>query len=84
MYGLSVWIISHGLANEALGWLTNCHPRVRHEQPVSLAVVDCCLANKDWHALDTLLQQEKWADRECLRWAFLSLTASNLKQDLRV
>jgi len=51
---------------------------------VSLAVVDCCLANKDWHALDTLLQQEKWADRECLRWAFLSLTASNLKQDLRV
>jgi hypothetical protein len=82
VYGLSAWMISHGLVGDALGWLTNCPVKVRTEQPVPLAVVDCYLAKKDWEALETFLQQEKWTDRECLRWAFLSRTASELKQNL--
>jgi Flp pilus assembly protein TadD len=82
VYGLSAWMISHGMVDDALAWLTNCPVKVRSEQPVPLALVDCYLARKDWEALETFLQQQKWADRECLRWAFLSRTASELKQDM--
>ena len=82
VYGLSAWMIGHGLVDDALAWLTNCPVKVRSEQPVPLAVVDCYLARKDWEALEAFLQQQKWADRECLRWAFLSRTASELKQDM--
>jgi Tfp pilus assembly protein PilF len=81
VYGLSSWMLSHGLVDEALGWLTNCPAKVRSEQPVPLALVDCYLVKKNWEALETFLQQEKWADRECLRWAFLSRTAAELNQN---
>ena len=86
IYGLSAWMISRGLVDDALGWLTNCPVKVRAQQPVPLAIVDCYLAKKDWGALDTFLQEQKWADREweCLRLAFLSLTAAELKQNLAV
>jgi len=82
IYGLSAWLVSHGLADAALGWLTNCSAKVRSEQPVPLAVVDCYLATKDWAALETFLLEQKWSDREFLRWAFLSRTASEQKQNL--
>jgi predicted Zn-dependent protease len=82
IYGLSAWMISHDMVEDALGWLTNCPLKVRSEQPVPLAVVDCYLANKDWAALETFLQEQKWPDRESLRWAFLSRAASELKQNL--
>jgi hypothetical protein len=82
IYGLSAWMISQGLVDEALAWLTNCPVKVRAEQPVPLAIVDCYLAKKDWGGLDTFLREQKWADRECLRFAFLSLAAAELKQNL--
>jgi predicted Zn-dependent protease len=82
VYGLSTWMVGHGLVDEALGWLTNCPVKVRSEQPVPLAVVDCYLVKKDWGALETFLLEQKWTDRECLRWAFLSKTASEQKQAL--
>jgi len=82
IYGVSAWMISHGLVDDALAWLTNCPVKVRAEQPVPLAIVDCYLAKKDWGGLDTFLQEQKWADRECLRFAFLSLAAAELKQNL--
>ena len=83
IYGLSAWMISQNLVDEALVWLTNCPVKIRAEQPVPLAIVDCYLTKKDWGRLDTFLQeQKKWADRECLRLAFLSLAAAELKQNL--
>ena len=80
VYGLSSWMIGHGLVDEALAWLTNCPAKVRSEQPVPLALVDCYLVKKSWEPLEVYLQQEKWTDRECLRWAFLSRTAAELNQ----
>jgi predicted Zn-dependent protease len=82
VYGLSAWMLNHGLVDDALGWLTNCSAKVRSDQPVPLALVDCYMAKKDWAALETFLLEQKWADRECLRWAYLSRAASEQKQNL--
>ncbi len=82
LYGISAWMISHGRAGEALGWLTNCPLKVRAEQPVPLALVDCYLATRDWDGLETSLQGQKWGDLEFLRFAFLSRTAAEQNQKL--
>jgi len=82
IYGISAWMISHNLAGEALAWLTDCPAKVRAEQPVPLALVDCYLAQKDWQGLDTSLQEQKWGELDFLRFAFLSRTALELNQKL--
>ncbi len=82
IYGISAWLISNGRAGDALGWLTNCPVKVRGEQPVPLALVDCYLATKDWEGLETSLQGQKWGDLEFLRLAFLSRTAAEQNQRL--
>jgi len=81
-YGLAAWMNTHGMVDDALGWLTNCPVKLRSEQPVPLSIVDCYLARKDWPGLETFLLEQKWSDRECLRWAFLSRAASEQKQML--
>jgi Flp pilus assembly protein TadD len=82
VYGISSWMIGHGLTNEALAWLTGCPAKLRAEQPVPLALVDCYLARKDWLGLDTSLQEQRWGDLEFLRFAFLSRAAAELNQKL--
>ena len=82
VYGISTWMVRHGLACECLAWLTNCPAKLRAEQPVPLALVDCYLATKDWPGLETSLQAQKWGDIECLRFAFLSRAAAELNQKL--
>jgi predicted Zn-dependent protease len=82
VYGISTWMIGHGLADDALAWLTGCPAKLRAEQPVPLALVDCYLARKDWLGLDTSLQEQKWGDLEFLRFAFLSRAAAELNQKL--
>jgi len=82
IYGVSGWMISHGLVDNAMGWLTNCPARLRAEQPAPLALVDCYVAKKDWGGLETFLQKEKWGDREFLRFAYLSRAAAEQKQEL--
>jgi predicted Zn-dependent protease len=81
-YAISAWMISHGLTDDALAWLAACPAKLRAEQPVPLAMVDCYLARKDWRGLDTSLQEQKWADLEFLRFAFLSHAAAELNQRL--
>jgi predicted Zn-dependent protease len=82
VYGLSSWMIGHGLVDGALNWLTACPAKLRAEQPVPLALVDCYLAKKDWNGLDTSLQEQKWGDLEFLRFAFLSRATGELSQKL--
>ena len=82
VYGISTWMVGHGLVGDALAWLTDCPAKLRAEQPVPLALVDCYLAKKDWRGLDTSLQEQKWGDLEFLRFAFLSRSASELNQKL--
>ena len=82
IYGISAWMIGHGLAGEAFGWLTNCPAKVRAEQPVPLALVDCYLAKKDWGGLETFLEAQKWGDLEFFRLAFLSRAAGEQNQKL--
>ncbi len=82
VYGVSAWMISHGLASQALTWLTNCPASARTEQPAPLALVDCYLATKDWTGLGTYLSSQKWGDLEFLRLAFLSRAAEQQDQKL--
>ncbi|MGD0258840.1 MAG: hypothetical protein ABSD29_03350 [Verrucomicrobiota bacterium] len=82
VYGVSSWMIGHGLTDEALAWLTGCPAKLRAEQPVPLALVDCYLARQDWRGLETSLQEQKWGDLEFLRFAFLSRAAAELNQKL--
>jgi Tfp pilus assembly protein PilF len=80
VYAISAWMISDGHPEDALAWLAACPAKLRAEQPVPLAVVDCYLARKDWRGLDTSLQEQKWGDLEFLRLAFLSRSAAELNQ----
>ena len=82
IYGISAWLIGHGRVDDALVWLTNCPAKVRAEQPVPLALVDCYLARKDWGGLETFLQEQKWGELESLRFAFLSRAAAEQNQKL--
>lgn len=82
VYGVSAWMIGHGLAGEALTWLTGCPAKLRAEQPVPLALVNCYLGSKDWQGLDAYLQEQKWSDLEFLRFAFLSRATAQLNQRL--
>jgi predicted Zn-dependent protease len=82
VYGISTWMVGHDLVGDALAWLTNCPAKLRAEQPVPLALVDCYLARKDWRGLDTSLQEQKWGNLEFLRFAFLSRAAAGLNQRL--
>lgn len=81
-YGIAAWMVGHSLADEAFGWLTNCPAKLRAEQPVPLALVDCYLAKKDWVGLETFLEGQKWGDLEFLRFAFLSRAAAEQNQKL--
>lgn len=82
VYGVSTWMIGHGLAGDALTWLTGCPAKLRAEQPVPLALVNCYLSTKDWQGLDAYLQDQKWGDTEFLRFAYLSRAAAELNQRL--
>jgi hypothetical protein len=80
VHAISTWMIGHDLAGEALDWLMSFPAKLRAEQPVPLAFVDCYLALKDWRGLDTSLQEQKWGDLDFLRFAFLSRAAAELNQ----
>jgi predicted Zn-dependent protease len=82
VYGISTWMVGQGMVADALTWLTGCPAKLRAEQPVPLAFVDCYMAEKDWRGLDTALQEQKWGDMEFLRFAFLSRSAAELNQKL--
>ncbi|MCX6927948.1 MAG: hypothetical protein NT154_32775 [Verrucomicrobia bacterium] len=82
IYGISAWLISHGQVDDALEWLTHLSVKVRSEQPVPLALVDCYLTRKDWTALETSLSEQKWGKLEFLRFAFLSRAAAEQNQKL--
>jgi hypothetical protein len=75
-------MVGHNFVGEAFSWLTNCPAKVRAEQPVPLALVDCYLAKKDWAGLETFLEAQKWGDLEFMRFAFLSRAAAEQNQKL--
>jgi Flp pilus assembly protein TadD len=82
VYTTASWMLGHGLAEGARQYLTNCPAKLRAEQPVPLALVDCYFARRDWLGLEVFLLDKKWQDLEFLRFAFLSRAASQQQQDL--
>ena len=80
-YTVASWMLGHDMAEGARQWLTNCPAKLRAEQPVPLALVDCYFAGKDWTGLDSFLANEKWRDLEFLRFAFLSRASEEEQQN---
>jgi predicted Zn-dependent protease len=81
-YDMSTWLISHGMADEALQWLTNLVTSIRREQPTPLALAECYFAKKDWIGLQSCLEGQKWGELDFLRFAYLSRAAEQLRQNL--
>jgi Flp pilus assembly protein TadD len=82
VYTVASWMLSHGMAEGAQQWLTNCSAKVGAEQPVPLALVDCYIARKDWFGLDTYLVNQNWRDLDYLRFAFLSRASEEEQQQM--
>jgi predicted Zn-dependent protease len=82
IFEISAWMVAHGMSEEGMRWLTNCPTRIKTEQPVPLALVDCYVGRKDWPGLESFLQQSKWTELEFLRQAYLSRAAAEQKQTL--
>jgi Flp pilus assembly protein TadD len=82
VYAVTSWMLGHAMAESAQQWLTNCPAKVRAEQPVPLAFVDCYVARKDWLGLDAYLVGQQWHDLEFLRFAYLSRASEQLQQEM--
>jgi tetratricopeptide (TPR) repeat protein len=70
--GLSTWLIQHDRAEEALRWLTNLPPATRAQQPVPVATTEAYIALTNWTAVQTFLADQRWAELDFMRLAFLS------------
>ncbi len=64
VYAVAAWMIGSGMADDAQQWLTNCPAKLRAEQPVPMALVECYIARRDWLGLDSFLVDQKWHDLE--------------------
>jgi tetratricopeptide (TPR) repeat protein len=82
VYAVVSWMLGHGLVEGAQQWVTNRPAKLRGEQPVPLALVDCYIAQKDWLGLDAFLVSQNWRDLEFLRFAFLSRASEQEEQQL--
>ncbi|HEX3988332.1 MAG TPA: hypothetical protein VHZ30_02800 [Verrucomicrobiae bacterium] len=82
VYAVTSWMLGRSMAESAQQWLTNCPAKVRAEQPVPLAFVDCYVARKDWLGLDAYLVGQEWHELEFLRFAYLSRASEQLQQEM--
>ena len=77
VYQLSAWLISRGLAEQALTWIDTLAPVMKAKQPVPKAIAECLLARKDWTRLESFLNEQQWAGQEFVRLALLALALRN-------
>ena len=76
------WMIGQDNAEQARQWVTHLPPKVQEEMPVVMATVDIYQAQKDWKALNALLQKKKWDGLEFARLALLARVAAAENHDL--
>lgn len=79
-YTICEWMGSHGMTDDALGWVASLDPRILGIQPMPLARANLYLAKSDWAGLETLLGDQKWADLEFLRQALQARAAWGRQQ----
>ncbi len=84
IYATSTWMIGQHLTSQASSWLSSLPSKVRAQQPVPLAIVDCYEAQEDWAGLETYLQGQQWNDMDFMRYALLSRAAAKQHETLTV
>ena len=77
--GLSTWMLSRGLVDSAVSWITSLPAGIQSDPAVALALVECHMAQRDWKRLQVLLEDGRWGEQEFLRFAYLSRTAAELR-----
>ena len=58
--------------SETLAWLRSLPRATQTNQPVTLLIVECLAAQKDWRGEQRWLEGQKWAELEFVRHAFLA------------
>jgi Tfp pilus assembly protein PilF len=82
LFSICEWMGRHGLADDALSWLSALDAHVRAAQPVPLAMANLHLARGDWPTLQTFLDGQQWADLDFLRLALSARAAWGQNQSL--
>ncbi|HTL18899.1 MAG TPA: hypothetical protein VL793_16800, partial [Patescibacteria group bacterium] len=72
IYSVCQWMGSHGMASQALDWVSALDRSTRATQPVPLAVANLYVAKNDSAALQSFLERENWNDLEFFRLALLA------------
>jgi hypothetical protein len=75
LYSASEWMGSHGLADQAISWLSGFDPKLHDAQPVPLALANLFVITTNWTGLEAFLEHQQWPDLEFLRLAFLARAA---------
>ena len=71
----AIWLTGHERAKAARDWLAGLPPDLRRAMPLPIVEADCLVVLRDWSALETHLQEQKWKDFDFLRYAYRSLAA---------
>lgn len=76
LHRIADWMANHGLAAEAMLWLSRFDEGIRRAQPVSLALANVYAAQRDWAGLERWLAGQEWQELEFLRRALLAQAAA--------
>lgn len=70
---LASWMTRAGLAKECRDWLDELKPELRNLPMLRLAYADCLVTQRQWEALQSTLEAERWGALDHVRLAMLSM-----------
>jgi len=73
-YEIAKWMMVTDKPDMALAWIQTLPPATRTNLPVPVIEADCYVAARNWTLLQTNLAAQNWADLNCLRRAYRTLT----------
>ena len=71
-YEMAMWQMARMSALDAKNWLRSLPMATQTNQPATLLIAECQVAQQDWLGLQTWVGAQHWADLEFLRHAFLA------------
>ena len=71
----AIWMTGHERTKDARDWLAGLPPELATAMPLPIVEADCLVVLREWPALESQLQEQKWKEFEFLRYAYRSLAA---------
>jgi predicted Zn-dependent protease len=72
IYELASWEMAKNSPESALTWLHSLPANMQTNQPTTMLIAEYYAASKNWRALNTWLEKQRWAELEFVRHAFMS------------